>query len=107
MVLMEYATSKGPWSNCLLADMKQIDQTTKVIRHLTPLDDFFMGVLRPFQEYFIYIEPIVIKSERKPEFIKTERKPENPGKKHLTFRKQNLGFPHVTRARLEPQRWET
>ena len=26
------------------------------------------------------------------------------GKKHLTIRKQNLAFPHVTRARLEPQR---
>ena len=42
MVLMVYATSKGPRSNCLLADMKQIDQTTKVIRHLAPLDDFFL-----------------------------------------------------------------
>ena len=29
-----------------------------------------------------------------------------PGKKHLTIRKQNLAFPHVTRARLEPQQWE-
>ena len=38
-------------------------------------------------------------------FIKDGRKPENPGKKkHLTIRKQNLAFPHVTRARLEPQR---
>ena len=39
-------------------------------------------------------------------FIKGGRKPENPGKNHLTIRKQNLAFPHVTRARLEPQRWE-
>ena len=31
----------------------------------------------------------------------------NQGKKHLTIRKQNLPFPHVTRARLETQRWET
>ena len=45
-------------------------------------------------------------------FIKGEQKPENPGKNHMTIRKQNLAFPHVThihvtRARLEPQRWET
>ena len=81
MVLMVYVTNKGPRSDCLLADMKQIDQTTKVIRHLAPLDDFFswgggggggggrggegegsggMGwCLQPFQEYFTYIEPIV------------------------------------------------
>ena len=32
---------------------------------------------------------------------------ENPGKNHLTIRKQNLAFPHVTRLRLKPQRWET
>ena len=31
-------------------------------------------------------------------------KPENPEKNHLAIRKQNLAFPHVTRARLEPQR---
>ena len=36
-------------------------------------------------------------------FIKGGRKPENLGKNHLTIRKQNLAFPHVTRARLEPQ----
>ena len=40
-------------------------------------------------------------------FIKGGRKPENPGKNNLTIRKQNLAFPHVTRARLEPQLWET
>ena len=45
MVLMVYVTSKGPRSDCLLADMKQIDQTTKVIRHLAPLDDFFFFFL--------------------------------------------------------------
>ena len=28
----------------------------------------------------------------------------NREKKHLTIRKQNLAFPHVTQARLEPQR---
>ena len=31
---------------------------------------------------------------------------ENPGKNHLTIRKQNLAFPHVTWVRLKPQRWE-
>ena len=56
------------------------------------------GSLRPFQEYFTYIEPIVHQR-----WAKTGE----PGKKHLTIRKQNLAFPHVTRARLEPQRWET
>ena len=31
-----------------------------------------------------------------------------PGEKnHLTIRKQNLAFPHVTQARLEPQQQET
>ena len=29
------------------------------------------------------------------------------GRNHLTIRKQNLAFQHVTRARLELQRWET
>ena len=36
-------------------------------------------------------------------FIEGGRKPENPEKNHLTIRKQNLAFPHMTRARLEPQ----
>ena len=40
-------------------------------------------------------------------FIEGGRKPENPEKNHLSIRKQNLAFPHMTRARLEPQRWET
>ena len=40
-------------------------------------------------------------------FIEGGRKPENPEKNHLTIRKQNLAFPHMTQARLEPQRWET
>ena len=57
------------------------------------------GGLRPFQEYFTYIEPIVHQR-----WAKTG----GPGeKKHLTIRKQNLGFPHVTQVRLEPQRRET
>ena len=29
------------------------------------------------------------------------------GKNHLTIRKQSLVFPHVTQARLEPQRLQT
>ena len=37
-------------------------------------------------------------------FIKGGREPENPGRNHLTIRKQNLAFPHVTQVRLEPQR---
>ena len=37
-------------------------------------------------------------------FIEGGRKPEYPDKNHLTIRKQNLAFPHMTRARLEPQR---
>ena len=42
-------------------------------------------------------------------FIKVGRKPEIPGDggwvgNNLTISKQNLAFPHVTRARLEPQR---
>ena len=37
-------------------------------------------------------------------FIEGGRSPENPEKNHLTIRKQNLAFPHMTRARLEPQR---
>ena len=40
-------------------------------------------------------------------FIKGGRKPENPGKNHLTIRKQNFAFPHVTRAGFEPEWWET
>ena len=31
-------------------------------------------------------------------FIEGGRKPENPEKNHLTIRKQNLAFPHMTRA---------
>ena len=56
---------------------------------------FFYFILWPFQEYFTYIKPIVHQR-----WAKTEE----PGeKKHLTIRKQNLAFPHVTQTRLEPQ----
>ena len=55
---------------------------------------FFIWVFRPFQEYFIY-ESIIHQR-----WAKT-------GENHPTIHKQNLAFPHVTRGRLEPQRWET
>ena len=44
-------------------------------------------VLCLFQEYFTYIEPIVHQRWAEPEY---------PGKNHLTIRKQNMAFPHVT-----------
>ena len=56
---------------------------------------FFIWVLRPFQEYFAYIEPMVHQR-----WAKTG---EPGGKNHLNICMQNLAFPHVTRARLEPQ----
>ena len=59
---------------------------------------FVIWVLWPFQEHFTYIEPIV---------HQRCAKTGEPGKSHLTIRKQNFAFPHVTRARLEPQRRET
>ena len=59
---------------------------------------FWFGFYGPFKN-------ISLISSRS--FIKGWRKPENPEKNHLTIRKQNLAFPHMTRARLEPQRWET
>ena len=57
---------------------------------------FIIWVLRPFQEYFTYIEPFVHQ--------RWAKIGENLGKDHLTIRKQNLDIPDVTRARLEPQR---
>ena len=60
---------------------------------------FLIWVLRPFQEYFIYIKLIV--HER---WAKTGELGE---KVNLTIHKQNLAFPHVNPARLEPQPWET
>ena len=59
---------------------------------------FWFGFYGPFKN-------ISLISSRS--FIEGGRKPENPEKNHLTIRKQNLAFPHMTRARLEPQRWET
>ena len=52
---------------------------------------FLILVLRPFQEYFTYIEP----------FIKGEHKPENPGKKTPNLPQAELGFPtcHPSEAR--------
>ena len=59
---------------------------------------FWFGFYGPFKN-------ISLISSRS--FTEGGRKPENPEKNHLTIRKQNLAFPHMTRARLEPQRWET
>ena len=59
---------------------------------------FWFGFYGPFKN-------ISLISSRS--FIEGGRKPEYPEKNHLTIRKQNLAFPHMTRARLEPQRWET
>ena len=55
-------------------------------------------VLRPFQEYFSYIQPIVHQR-----WAKT-RGPR--GKNHLPSVSRTW-LSHMTRARLEPQRWET
>ena len=59
---------------------------------------FWFGFYGPFKN-------ISLISSRS--FIEGGRKPENPEKKQLTIRKQNLAFPHMTQARIEPQRWET
>ena len=56
---------------------------------------FLFGFYGPFKN----ISLILSRS-----FIEGGRKPENPEKNHLTIRKQNLAFPHMTRARLEPHR---
>ena len=56
---------------------------------------FFIWILRYFQEYFTYTEPIVHQR-----WAKTGE----PGEKRLKIRTQNFAFPHMTRARLEPQR---
>ena len=55
------------------------------------------GGLHPFQEYFTYIEPIVHQRWA------NSGEPGKKTKKHLTIRKQNFAFTHVTPARLEPQ----
>ena len=66
--------------------------------YIYKIDVFLFGFYGPFKN-------ISLISSRS--FIKDGQKPESPGKNHLTTRKQNLAFPHVTRVRLEPQRWET
>ena len=73
---------------------------------------FHSPVILPFFFFFFFwfgfygpFKNISLISSRS--FIKGRQKPENPRKDHLTIRKQNLAFPHVTQARLEPQRWET
>ena len=52
---------------------------------------FWFGFYGPFKN----ISLILSRS-----FIEGGRKPENPEKNHLTICKQNLAFPHMTRARL-------
>ena len=59
---------------------------------------FFGGVLPTFQEYFTYMQPIVHQR-----WAKIGEAVE----KHLTIRKQNLAFPHVTWVRIKLQWWET
>ena len=44
--------------------------------------------------FYVSFKNISLISSRS--FIKAGRKPEYPGKKHLTIRKQNMAFPHVT-----------
>ena len=67
---------------------------------------FFYLVYCPFKNISLLFWTQFIKSEllSSRSFIKGGRKPENPGKNHLTIRKQNMAFPHVTRAGFEPQR---
>ena len=74
-----------------------------VLNYVSKVFDFFFfffwfGFYGPFKN-------ISLISSRS--FIEGGRKPENPEKNHLTIRKHNLAFPHMTQARLEPQRWET
>ena len=64
---------------------------------------FFLCLIWVLRAYVPFKNISLISSRS---FIKGGRKPEYPGKNHLTIRKQNAAFPHVTRARLEPQRWE-
>ena len=59
---------------------------------------FFIWVLLPFQEYFTYIEPIIHQR-----WAKTGE----PGGKNTWPSLSRTWLSHVTRARLEPQRWET
>ena len=58
MVLMVYATSKGPRSNCLLADMKQIDQTlgnqTSSSTRWFFFIFFWSGFYGPFKNIHLY-----------------------------------------------------
>ena len=64
-----------------------------------PLYIFFFFFRFGFYSPFKIISLISSRS-----FIKGGRKWENLGENHLTIRKQNLAFPHVTRARRKPQR---
>ena len=66
----------------------------KEVEQMKERDFFLFGFYGPFKN-------ISFISSRS--FMEGGRKPENPGKNHLTIRKQNLAFQHVIRARLEPQ----
>ena len=73
-----------------------------IISWIYLMENFFFFFLFGFYGPFKNISLISSRS-----FIKGGQKPENLERNHLTICKQNLAFPHVTRARLEPQRWET
>ena len=80
----------------------QLAISLTIAHPVRPQSFFFFFFLFGFYGPFKNISLISSRS-----FIEGGRKPENPEKNHLTIRKQNLAFPHMTRARLEPQRWET
>ena len=52
---------------------------------------FLFGFYSPFKNILLILHQL---------FMKGGWKPENPGKNHLTIRKQSLAFPHVTGVRL-------
>ena len=68
----------------IVEEMKERDRGE---RKMNDFDFFLFGFYGPFKN-------ISLISSRS--FIKGGRKPENPGKNHLTIRKQNLAFPHMT-----------
>ena len=63
-------------------------------QHIYSFLFFLFGFYGPFKNISLILSQ---------SFIKGGQKPENPGKNHLTIHKQNLAFPHMTRARLKPQ----
>ena len=95
-VAMNMHTNQGPVVQSLVCLTSSL-----VVKMLTALVIFFFFW---FGFYGLFKNISLISSRS---FIEGGRKPENPEKNHLTIRKQNLAFPHMTWARLEPQRWET